>query len=642
VQEYREQHPPEFRVDARLGRLTLLQVVGMLVVVAGMSITILVAVLARPPFWRTASFLLAFGAVGAEVLFGVRRRFRRALAYAGRPRWRRSDVSVPISQDQTVQALAPVQGLTGPFWTWDNSTEIAMLLRILPAPTTCVDDLRAQTLQLRFAEALRRCAQAGINPSIYVDVEPDLQRPELERQRKQALRLPAQSGLRPLLLARLAHHERLAQTFARTVSYHLRLVADVTQIPGIERLGDNVTEAAMQHLRDVAAEIAEDLRPSGAQVQYVGPEGIRDIVMRQLDPAGWRASEPARNTDWAYPVDGQPSVLQAPPASELPAAEPAGVEEPESVPVTATEDLPKPVEIAQKPAPAQPADLEPEQPAVVANPPAPDLLKILLGRRPSQPVPDQAPASPAEVPTRKAAEPRAESIQARPLATREVLAVVGATHRVGTSTVALNLALALRGRGNSVAIVALDGDNAIGRWHGRNALVSTQHWVEGSSDLWVPLPRGITLVAGPTRLPGVPYPAIPDEAIARVIGTIRREIDVVILDLGCEINSESRVALTHATGLLVVMGPDPDQVEAAELRREQAAAAGLGDGCMAMILNRAAGGQKPAGRTKPALVLPEDPTVAECAQVRTAPVVAAPETPWAQALITWAQHIEEG
>lgn len=633
MDNYREQHPADFRADAKLGRFTLTQVAALMLVGVGVMITGLVAVMGRPAAWKVLLALLFWAVIAAEFVFQARRRLERWYAFQGRPRIRGSDASVPAEQDKTVQGLIPVQGVAGPVVTWLNSSQVGIIMRIIPAPTTAIDDLRAQALQARFAEVLKRCVHARVTPSIYVDVEPDLQRPELDRHRHLANRLPAESGLRKIITARLNHHEALAQHESRTVAYHLRLTVDVANTPALQKVKGNQAEAAMGYLREISGEIAEDLGRTGAQVQFLSPESIRDVTMRQLDPAGWRDREPARGTDWAWSVDGHQPILEAPPSAlnvdTLPSAQAAE-----------TVQWPTPAPEPHPPAPApdtsmtsSPPEPTPEvRPGGASSPvqasatPATGTWQDLLGKAPQQ---------------RPRHRPPPELPGVRPLETKEVLAVVGATHRAGTSTVALNLGYAFKARGNSVAVVSLDGANDIPRWLGISAIVSTEHWVRGVSDLWMPAMRDLTVVPGPTRLPGVPHTLIPGDAIARVIGRTRRETDVVIVDLGTDIGPEARMVLSHATGLIVVLTPESDAVEAAYLRVEQAEAAGLSRNTMALMVNRARSEVAPEG-VQPALILPEDEDVSECTRLRTAAVVAAPESPWAQALVHWAHHIEEG
>lgn len=225
------------------------------------------------------------------------------------------------------------------------------------------------------------------------------------------------------------------------------------------------------------------------------------------------------------------------------------------------------------------------------------------------------------------------------MTTREVIAVVGANRRVGTSTVSISLALALRSRGNSITHISLDGGrNDVVAWTGIHALVSNHDWVQGTEDLLLPGPRGIHLVPGPTRLPGATYQMMDNDTITRLLGRIRRESDVVVLDLGAEITSEQRAVLMQATGVIVVTTPDLDE-EGAQMVVDMAAAQGIPRNHVAVFLNRAPSGRAPAHSGPVELILPDEPVLPECRRVGSLPVVAAPDSPWVQALMSWSQRL---
>lgn len=315
------EHPADFEKDAVLfAGLTITQVFFMAPVIAVGVFGNLGLLLRKPPLWEWYSIALSLvvTVVCLEITHNLRRRLTLTAVFRLRPRWRKSDASKPVtahSQD-TVQDLVKVEACSGPFVQFVDG-RLAMILRIQPPPTVCTAPEDAESLRLRFQRALKRAAQAGAEVMIYQEVEPDLNRSEMDRNMGLAEKLPLESGLRLLVTQRQHFHGEVALEWGRRLAYHVRLSIRPDQVPVAASADTEAerTEAVLNHLRDVAMGMAEEIGHDGLKVQPLGSEGVRNLMARQLDPAGWRMTEPVQGTEWAWaagakqPVMGEPAQI---------------------------------------------------------------------------------------------------------------------------------------------------------------------------------------------------------------------------------------------------------------------------------------------------------------------------------------------
>lgn len=643
----RIEHPADFRADARLGRWTLLQLLSAVILVVSSGMGAIIMMMFRADGWKIALVVAVAWSITAEILFGLRRQLARATRWAFRARWRRADASRPgaVAKDETVQDLFPVHAVSGPFLSLPDG-QLAMVLRIQPPPTQCLSEIQREVLRGRFQAALRRAAQRQVEVALYTEVIPDLDRPQHERLLHLAHRLPAESGLRHIAQARLQHHAQFAQEVGHVTVHHMRLSVSPQHV--VTGAG-NQAESMMDHLREVGMAIAEELRVSGQRVQFLAPEALRDLAARQLDPHGWRQTEPPRGTDWAWPVGDERRTITGNPADLVP---PEVMATATPTPAVVTEELaPPPLPPIVETPPA--IEMVEESPVVEEIPPPPPLpWEEPMTERDAEPTPPPEPEpTPPALPPMPAPEPEPVQVPnvptpsrapdrstaapgAHPLQSREVLAVIGADRKTGTSSVAISIALAIRARGNSTTVISMDGGrNDLVAWAGMDAIVSVMDWAHAAAELMLPGPRGITLIPGPTRLAGATYQPMAAELVGRLLGQARREADVLVLDLGAapEATPEHRAALAQATAMLVVATPDTDHTRIATVV-QMAQAQGLHHESVALAINRVTDPHSIRGAE---LILPEDPALASCRRMRSYPVIGAPTAPWTQALVAW-------
>lgn len=312
------EHPADFEKDAVLfGGLTITQLFLIAPAVAVGVLANFGLLMRRPLLWEwySVAISLAVTIYCLEISHRLRRRITLATVFALRPRWRRSDASKPVTahSNETVQDLVKVQACSGPFVQFLDGS-VAMVLRITPPPSVCASPQQEETVRLRFQKVLKRAAQAGAEVMIYQEVEPDLNRSEIDRNLARAERLLVEAGLRRLVTERQHYHGEVATEWGRRVAYHIRLAIRPEQalFAATAETEAERTEAVLTHLRDIGMGIAGEIGHDGVKVQPLGPEGVRNLMARQLDPAGWLMSEPVRGTDWAWAAGGDQPVIGAP------------------------------------------------------------------------------------------------------------------------------------------------------------------------------------------------------------------------------------------------------------------------------------------------------------------------------------------
>lgn len=652
------EHPSDFRADARIGGISIVRLTGTVGVMVGGLVVILVMLMKRQSPWQMLATFAAMVVLASQITFSWYRRLSRWIAYRARPRKLAADMrrEVTVGSDQTVQDLVKVQACTGPFVEFLDGS-YAMVLRIQPQPTGSLSQLELTVIRQRFQAVLKRVASANVEMAIYTDVEPDLNRPEIARQRSLAQRWPVGSGIRRIMEARLSYHEAYALLHCRRTAFHMRLSIQPEHVHLAQqpKSPEEHANQVVAYLREIGMGVAGELKTVGVKVHFLGPDGIRDLAAKQCDPAGWVVTDPPQRTNWAYPIGETRPPLTVPPAPIVEAAPlfpPADeweeeVEEEAPAPVAPAHvaaEVTPPVPTAETPPPVVvQAEVSQGDPAL-ALPMDPEPLTPPAPVPPAQPVaaPLREP-EPMETPIRRSVptqgrRPADVAPGLAPIASREILAVIGADRKAGASTVAASIAMGIRNRGNSVGLVCLEGRNDLVRWLVGDVLVNNHMWQRAAEELWLLGPRGTTLTPGPTRLPGGSIPALPAEAVTRVLGITKRESDIVVMDLGSDLGSEQRIALTQATGVIIVATPDLHSWEAAQLRVEMAVAQGLPRESIVVIVNRSRGDSSQYPGQAP-LVLPEDNTVQSSWRMGSVPVIGAPDSPWSQAVTNWVNQL---
>lgn len=647
------EHPSDFRADARIGGISIVRLSATVGVIVLGLVIVLFMLMKRQSGWHMLATFAAVIVLAAQISFNWYRRLSRWIAYRVRPRELITDMrrAVTLGSDQTVQDLVKIQACTGPFIEFMDGY-YAMVLRMQPQPTGTLSQLELTVIRQRFQAVLKRVTAAKVEMAIYTDVEPDLNRPELARLRSLTRRWPASSGVRRIMEVRLNYHEAYAAQLGRRTTFHVRLAILPEHVP-VAQQPKNPEEHAAQvvaYLREIGMGIAGELRSAGVKVHFLGPAGIRDVCTKQWDPAGWAMADPPQQTNWAYPIGEERPVLTVPPAPVVEETAAPIWQQPDEWEEEDTEAAPAPVPATEEPF------MEPVEVAApgIAQEEASQSVPVCPIDEPKS-IPAAAPVAPLAAPIPEAPEPPARPIrqpaapvqgrrqadanpQLAPIASREILAVIGADRKTGASTVAASIAMGIRNRGNSVSLVSLEGRNDLVRWLVGDVLVNNHMWQRAAEELWLEGPRGTTLTPGPTRLPGGSIPALPSEAITKVLGITKRESDIVVMDLGSELGSEQRVALMQATGVIIVTTPDLHNWDAAQLRIEMAAAQGLPRDSIVSIVNRNRGDASQLPGRAP-LVLPEDNAVQGSWRMGSVPVIGAPDSPWSQAVINWVNQL---
>lgn len=661
------EHPADFRADAKIGGVSVVKLImtgGALMI--GLVFA-LVLLLSGTTLWKVLLTVVTTIVLALQLSLDLYRRISRAAIFAVRPRWRPSDASRPVTRDteQTVQDMFKVNGGAGPFVEFQDG-RFAMVLRVQPTPTNSLSPLQFEQLRLRFQLALKRAAESKVEIGVYSDVEPDLVRPELDRQEKLARQFSPGSGIRTLAEARIAYHRHFSSLVGRRTVHHIRLSIhpDLVPLAHPPRDEQDLAEQVVTYLRDVGMGVAAEMQSVGLKMQPLGPEGIRDLASRQLDPTGWRMAEPPRGVDWSWSVGGERAVLTVPkqtappeiaaPVELVDRAEVRGVEQHVTGPLR--EEVPELHLAPQQAGPHEESGpaatggverLTPEPPPAPSGEPqvvyAPVAPAERLAEEPVRtqtvvpPLPEppsmDSPAPVRQIPERRTGQGTA--LGGSHGRTRELIAVAGADRRTGTSLVAANVALAYRQQGNSVAVITLDGGrNSIAEWLGVSVIVSGNDWAIGGEDLFVPGPRGLTVIPGPTRLSGIPFQPLSGDTVTRVIGKVRREFDVVVVDLGAESTTEQRAALEQSTGVMIVASPDVDAWAGVQRRMQEATAQGIRPESIAVIVNRAKS-EAIRHHGQVDLILPEDPEIQESLRVGSVPGIGVSASPWVQTLAKW-------
>lgn len=359
------EHPADYRKDARLvGNLSVSQVAGAtLAVIGGCLLELYLSLTAAPGGLHLLGWLLTAATV-LQITWGLTRRVNLVLQYGCRPRERQADASRPVTatSEDTLQDLIKVQASEGTMATFLDGS-LAVFLEIRPGPTRCLSSEQQARLCRRLEQTLLNLSETGVEMTVYADLDPDLNRAEVDRQTELLAAWPEASGLRRLVGMRMEHHWWLAEQEARRSTYHVRLTLRPERLPLAreQETPEERMERALDYLRRVGQNVAEELGGEGTRVIPLSPEGLRDLAARQLDPAGWRQVEPVAGTAWRWPVGAAgPSAADAP-AEEaetdvppMQTAAPANLPPAAPVLVEPSPQPPEPVEVVK--APAVPTD----------------------------------------------------------------------------------------------------------------------------------------------------------------------------------------------------------------------------------------------------------------------------------------------
>ncbi|MEY4830818.1 MAG: hypothetical protein RLZZ562_2614 [Planctomycetota bacterium] len=148
-------------------------------------------------------------------------------------------------------------------------------------------------------------------------------------------------------------------------------------------------------------------------------------------------------------------------------------------------------------------------------------------------------------------------------ATREarVIAVASGKGGTGKSFLSTNLAVALHRMGRRVVVV--DCDFGLGNAHlllGVNPRFALHHLLSGEVDLarvLTPTPFGPELVAGGSGISGLAeFSARQFLMLARALGAVARDRDVVILDCAAGLSTQSLLTTLGAEHVLLVTNPE--------------------------------------------------------------------------------------
>lgn len=146
-----------------------------------------------------------------------------------------------------------------------------------------------------------------------------------------------------------------------------------------------------------------------------------------------------------------------------------------------------------------------------------------------------------------------------------IIAVAGAKGGVGTTTIAVHLAhhLERKVRGQSVCLVDLDLESGdVGNFLGISHRLDVSDIAKVSdelnpSTLNAAIHRGadgLSALLSPARLEDVG--AVGDRETVRILAALRRQFDVVLVDVGAHVTPSTAAAVEMATSVLLVTTPD--------------------------------------------------------------------------------------
>lgn len=200
--------------------------------------------------------------------------------------------------------------------------------------------------------------------------------------------------------------------------------------------------------------------------------------------------------------------------------------------------------------------------------------------------------------------------------TGSVFAITSGKGGVGKTTTALNLGVALRGQGNSVAIVDADlGMPNLGTMLGVVSEITLHDVLAGTANLEDALVtdvEGFGVVTGDRDLQR--YADTDPEALPDVVSSLRTQYEYVILDAGPGLGYEDILPLDTADEVILVTTPDPNAID--DVSKLQEVSDVVGTQVRGLLINKATEstdveaiinqvGIKPLG------VIPDDPTIAE-------------------------------
>ncbi len=297
--------PEDVREDVAIfGNVTLLRAVIFLVIPILLGVLFFLFLPLSTGIRLTSLFF--FPAVGGiTVLMDIPGRLRRYKRYLKEPGRRKSG---PPEEKGSLQEMIGAAFLSGPYLHYKDGSA-AVFLKVAPPPWEYQTDTKKIEQENTFAASVTRAISYGLEVTEYADVDRDLCREEWDLREAQYSQLE-DGGLKDLGLARVRHHRDYA--LARKTEYHIRLRAipgmvDLQRRPADAEERRRLTEEALQ---DAAGGIIMELSRADMSVSVLGAESIRNLAVKQINPAAWRRVLPPLETDWTTPAAYQVEISE--------------------------------------------------------------------------------------------------------------------------------------------------------------------------------------------------------------------------------------------------------------------------------------------------------------------------------------------
>lgn len=240
-----------------------------------------------------------------------------------------------------------------------------------------------------------------------------------------------------------------------------------------------------------------------------------------------------------------------------------------------------------------------------------------------------------------------------------IIGFIGAKGGVGTTTVAVNVALALAAQERKVAAVELRPSFGTFALHlGRTSVENLKELLsleperideQELSERLAQHPSGLQVLYGPA--PGNNYPAFSFDHARAILNGLASMTDYTIVDLPSQPTAASRAALRHCDFVVLVSETDPASVKSAQATMQQLQAWEINKGIIGLVVVHrvAPNGSMPASRIASELgcwVIAEVPPDAEAClralKQQSALVVSQPESDASRALTSLATELVDG